>query len=101
MKTEFKGTKGDWVIGKDIPNGLDELKGNIQILSSCSLKWDIACVFTDVNFNKNDKIAESNAKLISCAPEMLQLLEYFLEQNMLSVAGEELAEQLIIKATTI
>lgn len=45
--------------------------------------------------------SEANAKLISCAPEMLQLLENFLEQNMLSVAGEELAEKLIIKATTI
>jgi hypothetical protein len=54
----------------------------------------------DINHYLNEE-SEANAKLIACAPEMLQLLEYFLDQDMLSIAGESLAEKLIEKATTI
>lgn len=42
---------------------------------------------------------EANAKLIACAPEMLEMLEYFVNNNMLSITGEEMAKQLIEKAT--
>ena len=35
------------------------------------------------------------------APEMLEMLKYFVENNMLSIVGEEKAKQLIKEATEI
>jgi hypothetical protein len=35
------------------------------------------------------------------APEMLEMLKYFVENNMLSIVGEEKAKQLIKEATDI
>jgi len=103
--SEFKGTKGKWEVGDGIPNGIDNLKGNIQILSSCDFSWDIACVFKDVYFSNKDNIAEANAKLIASAPEMLEMLKnvfsYF-EDNQEKVGTPEIMyqiENLIKKAT--
>ena len=39
--------------------------------------------------------AKANALLISKAPEMLEALQFFVNNNMLSVIGEEVAERLI------
>ena len=38
---------------------------------------------------------KANAKLIVKAPEMLEALQFFVNNNMLSVIGEEVAERLI------
>ena len=38
---------------------------------------------------------KENANLISKAPEMLEALQFFVNNNMLSVIGEEVAERLI------
>jgi hypothetical protein len=35
------------------------------------------------------------------APEMLEMLKYFVENNMLSAHGDEIAEQLIKEATEL
>ena len=106
---EFKGTKGEAVLYK-----LDHI-GCINV----SLDGHVGFgSFIEIWYHQfeNGKIeAEANANLIVDAfkvrqqincelselleqrNEMLAMLEYFVEKNMLSIAGEEMAEQLIKK----
>lgn len=83
MSKEFKGTQGAWVLS---PN-------QEEFIANVDDKFAIAKVF------KNGMISESeqkaNAKLIVKAPEMLEALQFFVNNNMLSVIGEEVAERLI------
>jgi len=58
---EFKGTKGEW---KFIRN-----KNNFEIETFGISNWIIAKTITNVEQD------EANAKLIACAPEMLEMLE--------------------------
>lgn len=52
-------------------------------------------------FNLTGYLSKKDALLISKAPEMLEMLEYFVENNMLSITGEEMAKQLIKEATEL
>ena len=74
---KFKGTKGKWVIGVGDPNGV-KLEA-IRIQSDDIDRWDICAVWNDVD--SNIKISESNALLISKAPEMLEMLEKMTNAN--------------------
>ena len=89
MGKEFKGTKGQW----DFVQGMKE--GNLQshffIISNKS-QFNV-CKIQSATMDLTE--AKSNAKLISKAPEMLEALQFFVNNNMLSAIGEEVAERLI------
>ena len=72
---EFKGTNG-WFLDKE---GYLKDK-NLDIIA-------------DFFITNQEDLA--NAKLASKAPEMLEALQFFVNNNMLSVIGEEVAERLI------
>lgn len=90
--SNFKGTKGKWFI--------KSTSYNRSWINISSEKGIIARTFLgEEEPIVNEKEAESNAKLIECAPEMLEMLEHFVNNNMLPITGEEWARQLIKKAT--
>lgn len=90
---EFKGTKGDWINTYPIITSEEE---------------DICEIFVHLDAymdNSNsiaEKTAEANAKLISCAPKMLEMLNRIEKSSLLygSTIAYDLQE-LITKATTI
>ena len=84
--SEFKGTPAPWKLG-------DEKYYNGNKAFEIHYGNDGECVSEVVH-------RVEDAKLIAHAPEMLEMLQYFVRENMLSIAGEEMAEQLIQKATT-
>lgn len=47
------------------------------------------------------RTSEDYDKLLSERTEMLEMLQYFVKENMLSIVGEEMAIELIKKATEI
>ena len=83
--SNFKGTKGKWQFVR--------YEKTFAIETFGITNWTILQTIT------NQPQDEANAKLIACAPEMLEMLEHFVNNNMLSVIGEEMAQQLIKKAT--
>ena len=86
MSTEFKGTQGEWKIDLEYKS-----TERVQIIDSNNNGF--------IDVWKLGKITkeemQANAKLISKAPEMLEALQFFVNNNMLSVIGEEVAERLI------
>lgn len=86
MLKEFKGTKGEWKIDLEYKS-----IERVQIIDSNNNGF--------IDVWKLGKITKeemkANAKLISKAPEMLESLQFFVNNNMLSVIGEEVAERLI------
>lgn len=83
MSKEFKGTQGQWILS---PN-------QEKFIANSDDKFAIAKVFK--NFMISGSEQKANAKLIVKAPEMLEALQFFVNNNMLSVIGEEVAERLI------
>ena len=83
--SNFKGTKGKWQFVR--------YEKTFAIETFGITNWTILQTIT------NQPQDEENAKLIACAPEMLEMLEHFVNNNMLSITGEEMAQQLIKKAT--
>lgn len=74
--SDFKGTKGKWVVGTArIPNLKSErelvisLEGGEKVENGYRI---IACITPMENL---DDIDLANAQLIACAPEMLEMLE--------------------------
>ena len=83
---EFKGTKGNWIIN---PRASRNVQCNERTIANCS-----------AGQSGDDEDTEiSNAKLISCAPEMLEMLD--LLTTLYSADNIEKAKLLIKKATTI
>ena len=81
---EFKGTKGKWTIvekGNTVKQLCIQVDESNKICGNISLK------------------RIHDALLISKSPEMLNLLQYFIDNNMLSVRGEWMAIELIKEAT--
>ena len=84
---EFKGTKGKWFIWRED-----------LIVTDYNTKEDVICIKPQI---KNIENWKANALLISKAPEMLKALQFFVNNNMLSVIGEEVALRLIQEATEL
>lgn len=90
--SEFKGTKGEWkhILGSWY---VDHIESNGNIVA------DIR------NVSNNLDEINANAKLISCAPELLQALQWFCERvdkgEVRSTKTYNKFKQLIEKATTI
>lgn len=89
MSKEFKGTKGKWQ--------WNPARGNRLAILENEYGYEICNFGDDTTYYPTEGTEPDiyDAKLIVKAPEMLELLQYFIENNMLSVAGEELAEKLI------
>ena len=67
MEIEFKGTKGQWKFDSD--NMKIKGTGDYEGLTV------IANVSPMMNYSRGMTTQSANAKLISCAPEMLEMLE--------------------------
>jgi hypothetical protein len=92
---EFKGTKGKWVLGS-------KRKGYQFIDCPDSSWYEMIRVVIEVS-KKTSIEGNANAKLISCAPEMLEMLEKVrkkLNGNGFPMLQTEI-EQLIKKATEL
>jgi hypothetical protein len=72
---EFKGTKGEWIFNNSFVNPSNDNKGSLGSIL-CN-DYYIFQVFDNINmFEKLRKEeAQANAKLIACAPEMLDVLK--------------------------
>jgi len=88
--SEFKGTKREW-----------EARGNF--VYNINKTHEIASIIT---YNNNQEEKEANAKLIACAPEMLDMLKN-VKEYLENITGKHLSkplaneiEQLIKKATS-
>lgn len=83
---DFKGTKGEWKLGNSPIYGKNQ----------CLLDSNGVLIIAQVaDYGQEGK---ANARLIAAAPELLQVLIRLIEDSMLSVVGEELAENAINKA---
>lgn len=95
MNYEFKGTKTDWVSSEN-----KIIKGDIVVQDNDIIICRLSCA--DYN---TDNEALANAQLISCAPEMFEMLKKVLEinkaHNFDGHKVNEQIEQLLKKATTI
>lgn len=95
--SEFKGTKGEWeyVDTHQHPTEENEYHSIIQLKNFAISITNVKCI--------SIYETEANAKLISCAPEMLQMLikqkDYLFNENGYS-QQYFLLEDLIKKATT-
>ena len=69
---DFKGTPGPWKIGiKNITGRNPDRHGYIEIDAD---QWQSLAVCFRHEINKSDEEAMANAKLISRAPDMLEML---------------------------
>ena len=82
--SEFKGTKGDWKILKN--DFYCEIRIEESMISICAI-------------NKKAKEHLANAKLISCAPEMLKELQLIFKNYDKGTDTYIRLEQLIKKST--
>lgn len=90
---EFKGTKGKWIYNN-----------SLQMHSGCRVIFNDNEVLIHKSENKNglsETEIEANAQLISCAPEMLEMLIKLQTQGSFHYGDLEKLEQLIKKATEI
>lgn len=98
---EFKGTKGKWVVLEDRVREFEDTRNfRVPICSQYGREINSGYLNAHV-YGRNKDQMKANALLISKAPEMLEVLKYFVDNNMLSVVGEEMAVELIKQATEI
>lgn len=81
---EFKGTPGKWEVE------LTTVQTKRRLIANC--------IGNGITFSEEDKM---NALLISKAPEMLELLQYFVKNHLLSVECHEMALKMIEEATEL
>jgi hypothetical protein len=79
MKTEFKGTKGEWTMyTANIPSINEATRYSIYVGTK-----RVALCYEWVNHNKHEHIdikeSEANAKLIAAAPDLLEALEILID----------------------
>lgn len=99
--SEFKGTKGEWSIGV-VPDYNDTLKSAMLEVQAGSY-W--VCKVQNKGMIQREE-GQYNAQLISCAPEMLELLnriegELLRSDFVLTEKWHDKIQELITKATTI
>ena len=82
MSKEFKGTKGFWNLTSSDTFYHEIMSDELNLIGYVAK--------LDIEIESN-----ANVKLIVKAPEMLEALQFFVNNNMLSVIGEEVAERLI------
>lgn len=88
---EFKGTKGEWTV-----------RGNFKCLEVFSSYGTLCAIARQSSIDSNvDSQAEANAKLISCALEMLEVLKDILDASYLPEHVNDQIKSTISKATTI
>lgn len=88
--SDFKGTKGEW-----------KTRGNFKALEVVSSYGSVCAIARQSSIDSNiDSQAEANAKLIACAPEMLEQLKELLNASYLPEHVNEDIEYLIKKATS-
>jgi hypothetical protein len=92
---EFKGTKGKWVIR---PTSALNKSEKPLFYDLCIENQSFISTFKNETIGETDKTQLANAKLISCAPEMLEMLD--LLTKVYSAENIEKAKLLIKKATT-
>ena len=96
MENQFKGTKSPWLI-----------KGKSRIGSICiNVNGSSIDVWNDVVNQYGETVTEeeatANAKLISCAPELLEMLqELYASGCRVTIEKSIQIKELITKATTI
>lgn len=90
---EFNGTKEEWRLSTSY--SFEVTTSKIGLLESSKSICDVSTHL------KPTKESHANALLISKAPEMLEMLKYFVDNNMLSHKGDELAIKLIKEATEL
>ena len=95
MKTEFKGTKGEWKF-KEGQNMCSIYVKEHSLFIDC---WGNGIAET------TDQEMIANAKLISCAPEMIEMISLLIERleenDLAELHAVKRAKELIKKATTI
>ena len=92
---EFKGTKGKWTYEYDNSD-----YNPTEWYTIFSDKGSVLSRnYNERNFQEEEMRA--NALLISKAPEMLEMLQYFIDNNMISVKADEMAIELIKQATEL
>ena len=98
MKNEFKGTKGEWVYSpfQEDSNGYITVEIPMGSITVYDGYYPL-----DLENNRKEviEVQQANAKLIACAPEMLELLIRLSDFEPLS--GSKEIEQLIKKATEL
>lgn len=86
---EFKGTKGNWTV-----------RGNFKCLKVFSSYGTLCAISRQSSIDSNvDSQAEANAKLIACAPEMLEQLKEILDASYLPEHVNEDIKYILKKAT--
>jgi len=85
--SKFKGTKGDW--------GYDD---NYVVSKEKEITGNIICE-SPVSYPESMINWEANAKLIACAPELLEMLIDIMEQENVSQSCSDEIWGLIKKAT--
>jgi len=89
--SEFKGTKTNWIV--------DYKTENTFVIKSLIVNGEIARVFSESEITQEQM--HYNAKLISCAPQMLKMLKKVLEENHCTPDLDKEIQQLIKKSTTL
>lgn len=97
MELEFKGTKGQWLSShsqsKKSWNVISTKLGSKHKIANCPYLYDERY---NESFNKKESAeSEANAKLIAAAPDLLEALQYTLEQ-LKGLDGNNPSEIMII-----
>jgi len=98
--SKFKGTKGEWEIkyseSKDAFNIVGTIVGGHYKIAR--IPYLVTKSLIEVNRREKQE-AEANAKLISCAPEMLEMLIKLNNFCTMKIEDRNELEELIKKAT--
>jgi|SRR5215216_5753622 len=93
--SEFKFTPGTWKASIHPTLNTREL----AVIANENYDGEPEGLHIMISYIDNKEINRANAVLIAHAPDMINLLQRFIDHNMLSHAGDELAKELIQKAT--
>jgi len=97
--SEFKGTKGKWTRYLSSLMGSDKIVSHSVYVGTKRIALCYNLFETDKSKNVEEKEAEANAKLIACAPEMLDMLIELNNFCNMKIEDHNKLEQLIKKAT--